>query len=77
MRTMRSISTQVRLKRLQRDCKRIRTNRTVAKKNLFYVICRYIRWTMSNGGGLMKVYRLDGTYETFVIGLQTDLDKYP
>ncbi len=73
---MRSISTQVKLKRLQKAGKRVRTIRAVAKRKLFYVMCRYIRWTMSNGGGLMKVYRLDGSYETFMMGLKTDLNKH-
>ena len=73
---MRSIATQVKLKRLQRAGKRVRTIKAMANRKLFYAMCRYIRWTMSNGGGLMKVYRLDGSYETFAIGLQTDLDKY-
>ena len=73
---MRGISTQVKLKRLQKAGKRVKTIRAVAKRKLFYVMCRYIRWTMSNGGGLMKIYRLEGSYETFMIGLKTDLDKH-
>ena len=73
---MRSIATQVKLKRLQKAGKRVSMIKAKAKKNLFHTMCRYIRWTMSNGGGLMKVYRLDGSYETFMIGLITDLDKH-
>ena len=74
---MRSIATQVKLKRLQKASKRVSMFMTKAKKNLFYTMCRYIRWTMSNGGGYMKIYRLDGSYETFMIGLKTDLEKHP
>ena len=39
-------------------------------------MCRYIRWTMNNGGGYMKIYRLDGSFETFMIGHKTDLDQH-
>ena len=77
MMRMRSIATQVKLKRLQRVGKRDRLFMTKAKKNLFYTMCRYIRWTMSNGGGYMKIYRLEGSYETFMLGLKTDLDNHP
>ena len=74
---MRSIATQVKLKRLQKAGKRVSMFKAKAKKNLFYTMCRYIRWTMSKGGGYMKIYRLDGSYETFMIGLKTNLDKHP
>ena len=74
---MRSIATQVKIKRLQNAGKRVSKIKVMAKKNLFHTMCRYIRWTMSNGGGLMKIYRLDGSFETYMIGLRTDLDKYP
>ena len=74
---MRSIATQVKLKRLRKAGKRVSMIKAKAKKNLFHTMCRYIRWTMSNGGGLMKIYRLDGSYEHFMIGLITDLDKHP
>ena len=60
--------TQVKLKRLQRGGKRDRLFMTKAKKNLFYTMCRYIRWTMA---------RLDGSYETIMMGLKTDLAKHP
>ena len=74
---MRSIATQVKIKRLQKAGKRVSMIKAKAKKKLFHTMCRYIRWTMSNGGGLMKVYRLDGSDETFMISLKTDLDKHP
>ena len=73
---MRSIATKVKVKRLQNAGKRISKIKVKAKKNLFHTMCRYIHWTMSNGGGLMKIYRQDGSYETFMIGLITDLDKH-
>ena len=73
---MRSIAIMVKVKRLQNAGKRIKRNKVVAKKCLFYTMCRYIRWTMNNGGGLMKIYRLDGSFETFMIGLKTDLDEH-
>ena len=73
---MRSIATQVKIKRLQNTGKRVSKIKVKAKKNLFHTMCRYIRWTMRNGGGLMKIYRQDGSYETFMIGLITDLDKH-
>ena len=50
---------------------------TKAKKNPCYTMCRYIRWTMANGGGYMTIYRLDGSYETIMMGLKTDLAKHP
>ena len=74
---MRNIGIQVKVKRLQSTGKRASKIKVMAKKNLFHTMCRYIRWTMSNGGGLMKIYRLDGSFETYMIGLRTDLDKYP
>ena len=73
---MRSIATQVKLKRLQKAGKRVSMIKAKAKKNLFHTMCRYIRWTMSNGGGLMKIYRQDGSHEMFMIGLIMDLDKH-
>ena len=73
---MRSIATQVKLKRLQKAGKRVSKIKAKAKKNLFHTMCRYIRWTMRNGGGLMKIYRQDGSYEMFMIWLITDLDKH-
>ena len=73
---MRSIATQVKLKRLQKAGKRVSMIKAKAKKNLFHTMCRYIRWTMSNGGGLMKIYSQDGSHETFMIGLITDLDEH-
>ena len=73
---MRSIATQVKLKRLQNAGKRVSKIKVKAKKNLFHNMCRYILWTMRNRGGLMKIYRQDGSYEMFMIGLITDLDKH-
>ena len=55
MMRMKSVATQVKLKRLQRAGKRDRLFMTKAKKNLFYTMCRYIRWTMANGGGYMTI----------------------
>ena len=72
---MRSIATQVKIKRLQNTGKRVSKIKVKAKKNLFHTMCRYIRWTMMNGGGLMKIYRQDGSHEMFMIGLITDLDS--
>ena len=73
---MRNIGTQVKVKRLQRTGKRASMTKAIAKKNLLHTMCRYIRWTMNNGGGLMKIYRLDGSFETFIIGLKTEIDEY-
>ena len=73
---MRNLGIQIKVKRLQRTGKKARITMAIAKKNLLHTMCRYIRWTMSNGGGLMKIYRLDGTYETFIIGLKTEIDEY-
>ena len=74
---MRNIGIQVKVKRLHGTGKRVSKNKVMAKKNLFRTMCRYIRWTMNNGGGFMTIYRLDGSFETYMIGLRTDLDKYP
>jgi len=73
---MRNLGIQIKVKRLQRTGKKASITKAIAKKNLLHTMCRYIRWTMSNGGGLMKIYRLDGTYETFIIGLKTEIDEY-
>ena len=70
---MRNIGIQIKVKRLQRTGKRASMNKAIAKKNLLHTMCRYIRWTMKNGGGLMKIYRLDGSFETFIIGLKQKL----
>ena len=74
---MRNIGIKVKVKRLHGTGKRVRKNKVIANKNLFRTMYRYIRWTMNNGGGLMTIYRLDGSFETFMMGLRTDLDKYP
>ena len=73
---MRNLGIQIKVKRLQRIGKKASITKAIAKKNLLHTMCRYIRWTMNNGGGLMKIYRLDGSYETFIIGLKTEIDEY-
>ena len=73
---MRSIATQVKLKRLQKAGKRVSMFKAKAKKNLFYTMCRYIHWTMKNGGGLIKIYKPDGSFDMFMIGLKTDLAQH-
>ena len=45
---MRSIATQVKIKRLQNAGKSVSKIKVKAKKNLFHTMCRYIRWTMMN-----------------------------
>ena len=73
---MRNLGIQIKVKRLQRTGKKASITKAIAKKNLLHTMCRYIRWTMNNGGGLMKIYRPDGSFETFIIGLKTEIDEY-
>ena len=72
---MRNIATKVKVKRLQNKGKRAKKTVAYLKHCVLHTMKRYLRWTINNGGGIIQIFKPDGSFTLYMIWHKDDLNK--